>query len=279
MVSALRWLRYSNRPRPIWVDQLCINQFDNRERSAQILLMKRIYSQANVVHLLLGHSDADIDTSAAMKHLSLIIQQKGKIRERISDRDELENCLRCIVRLTRKPYWNRTWTMQEALQAKNSRLHWGTSSIPWNSNICYAIGLKLIMIEDRPFAGYPNSTILDSLYREARLSWNIVSFRSMHDKSNSELKHILGCDDSGDPREQNLMHVRRTRIFCGLVNQCRTLNVMDARDKVYGLLGLASAGFVDAIRLDYEANVSSVYASYTCAAIKHTKSLLLMRQS
>lgn len=41
----------------IWIDQICINQSDLKERNAQVMLMRRIYKQAQKVPIWLGGED------------------------------------------------------------------------------------------------------------------------------------------------------------------------------------------------------------------------------
>jgi hypothetical protein len=45
----------------IWVDAICINQDDEDEKMAQILLMKDIYSHAETVYIWLGLGSASTD--------------------------------------------------------------------------------------------------------------------------------------------------------------------------------------------------------------------------
>lgn len=54
LLMALRRLRYPSQSRMIWVDQICINQDDNVEKSQQIQLMGRIYRAATQVVIWLG---------------------------------------------------------------------------------------------------------------------------------------------------------------------------------------------------------------------------------
>ncbi|ATZ50325.1 hypothetical protein BCIN_05g06850 [Botrytis cinerea B05.10] len=62
---ALRQLRYRDRPRSIWIDQLCINQNDIEERAQQVNMMTEIYSNASAVNIWLG--DGDLSTEAGMR--------------------------------------------------------------------------------------------------------------------------------------------------------------------------------------------------------------------
>ena len=44
LYSALQRLRLTDKTRPLWVDQLCINQWDMEEKEQQVRLMRRIYT-------------------------------------------------------------------------------------------------------------------------------------------------------------------------------------------------------------------------------------------
>jgi len=52
--EALRHLQHKERPVKIWVDAICINQMNDREKSLQIQLMKSIYQNADSVIIWLG---------------------------------------------------------------------------------------------------------------------------------------------------------------------------------------------------------------------------------
>ncbi len=60
--SALRHLRYRDRPRTLWVDALCINQSDIGERNSQVRFMGTIYSNSRGVLAWLGpeYNDSDL---------------------------------------------------------------------------------------------------------------------------------------------------------------------------------------------------------------------------
>ena len=56
--NALRRLRYQHDDRLLWIDAICINQEDLIERSRQVRIMHRIFSQAVNVAVYLGEHDA-----------------------------------------------------------------------------------------------------------------------------------------------------------------------------------------------------------------------------
>jgi hypothetical protein len=54
LTNALRYLRYIDQPKRLWVDAVCINQKDNDECGKQVLRMASIYSLAEKVLVWLG---------------------------------------------------------------------------------------------------------------------------------------------------------------------------------------------------------------------------------
>lgn len=69
LAEALRCLRHKDVPRAMWIDAICINQFDDAEKSAQVAMMGDIYRNAADVLIFLGGEKDDSDL--VMKYLEL----------------------------------------------------------------------------------------------------------------------------------------------------------------------------------------------------------------
>lgn len=70
LYEALRHLRDKKEKRALWVDALCINQQDVKERSSQVLLMGRIYSAVRRVVIWLGtEQDGDLQLPMLSKRI------------------------------------------------------------------------------------------------------------------------------------------------------------------------------------------------------------------
>jgi hypothetical protein len=55
--TALRHIRHHEEDRIFWIDAICINQNDEKERSDQVQLMRQIFSSARTVVAWLGEGD------------------------------------------------------------------------------------------------------------------------------------------------------------------------------------------------------------------------------
>lgn len=78
LYSALRHLRHLDRSRTVWIDDLCIDQRDNSEKSHQVKQMSQIYSGASDVVVWLGaasdDSDLAFDASPGLRQLVGILR-------------------------------------------------------------------------------------------------------------------------------------------------------------------------------------------------------------
>lgn len=63
--SALKYLRKKLGKFTIWIDAICINQEDEKEKEIQIPLMGEVYSRSEFVYVWLGSGDADTQRAIA----------------------------------------------------------------------------------------------------------------------------------------------------------------------------------------------------------------------
>ncbi|KAK4221467.1 heterokaryon incompatibility protein-domain-containing protein [Podospora fimiseda] len=114
--AALRSLRLPTKERYIWVDALCINQFSILERSHQAQLMPVIYSTAQRVLIYLGDDEPELDM--ASKHLDLYQRDWANEWKYLSD-------------ILKRPYFFRSWIIQEIASARSALVTDGTSWRVW----------------------------------------------------------------------------------------------------------------------------------------------------
>ncbi|KAK3312553.1 heterokaryon incompatibility protein-domain-containing protein [Apodospora peruviana] len=265
--AALRRLRLPKKPRHLWIDAICINQNDVQERSQQVLLMQRIYGHAEQVIVWLGElTDSGI---LAMKELQGKVWSVGwhqwKIDRKfgkptlpwteqfttsrgIVNRDDLvgEHSNGEVYEVLDRPWWRRTWIIQEAVLARGVTIMCGAETVGWESVDTFFKQLP-VHVGDRIEAfGLPINTkdgFPETLYRiisDYRNKWR------------------------AEPDTVRLLDV---------LYRFRRLECTDARDKIYGFLGIVP-GVVDiGLVPDYSSSVADVYLSFARRLINKTGSL------
>ncbi|VUC26826.1 unnamed protein product [Clonostachys rosea] len=95
--------------RSLWIDALCINMEDTRERNDHVNMMSYIYSRATRVLAYLGPSHSAFSKAD--------LEEMNEGYHYFSE----ENCQLVFESI----YWTRRWTIQELIQAKEIRFHLG----------------------------------------------------------------------------------------------------------------------------------------------------------
>lgn len=122
---ALRYLQRPHASRLLWIDALCINQNDDAERSHQAQLMTQIYGTAGRVLVWLGEAENDMYRS--LKILNRGCQAVKALEDQsapsayISLRQEEKHLIKQLID---RPYFNRTWVLQETMVAKTALVMW-----------------------------------------------------------------------------------------------------------------------------------------------------------
>ncbi|KAF6818395.1 heterokaryon incompatibility protein [Colletotrichum musicola] len=94
VASLLRSLRHATDHRVLWIDAICINQANASERSAQVRLMRQIYSRARRVVIWLGVAAENGESDRALRFLQRMGTYKKKLEDdqktyRLHDSDEV----------------------------------------------------------------------------------------------------------------------------------------------------------------------------------------------
>ena len=219
LYSALLHLRYESRPRLLWIDQICINQFDVIERNSQLRNVGRIYKLAQNAIAWLG------DESPESTRLMKILRDNGWREPReygYSDRFCFLHVTDQINSLLRRPWFQRVWVRQEVALAQEISVHCGGFSVPMP-----ALKRSLAFIAH-------NQT-----------QWGL----ELMDEHSCAVASGL---DTGWARSG-------THGLLDLLNEHRIYEATDPYDKAYGLLGMANDNFVDMLDADYEKPVVEVF--------------------
>lgn len=119
-----------------WIDSLCINLEDSREREKQVQIMADIYKKARRAIIWLGQeSEKGSDCSDGINFLhylsTLQIAFDGDdvaMRNKLENPEFIDKCA-AVSNLLARPWWTRVWTLQEFVLPKEAKLYCGMASI------------------------------------------------------------------------------------------------------------------------------------------------------
>lgn len=301
--TALRRLRKRHHEHVIWADAICIDETNIKERSNQVSLMGQIYSGASEVLIWLGDTISEDDGSLNpspgsledgkdMEWLSKNIGQVvscsafpsherealaafGTIHLLASDEHWTSKPLfiadgegryhiarnymlawQATVKLLQLPWWSRVWVVQELVLAKKAILVLGSVSVPWElfSGFCHSYLRHL-----PPGACcHSSATWKMSSGLWADIVLMRLTFMSFHTSRT----------------EMTLSPTRSPpSTFLDLLWLLRHKEATDARDKVYGLLGLLHGQNRSILVPDYSLSTAETFSRCTEALIKSDNSL------
>lgn len=139
--AALRRLRLQSRNRRLWIDAICINQQDISEKSHQVRLMSRIYSNASQVLAYLGIEPSQV----TMRHRQLIEYIKDQSYAALDNPGTKETLLTFL----RTPYFDRVWVLQEIGLSRlvtfiigRHEIRWTGAAISKTLDLCFTLGIQ-----------------------------------------------------------------------------------------------------------------------------------------
>lgn len=243
LYTALDRLRFSDRPRTLWADAVCIDQVHNSaEKGSQILLMTNIYSLAQRVLVWLG------DDTAGLAGIETVISRGLELLpEETLDPEEMQKRIKGLpmyresnitwdpfIRLVSKSWFQRKWVVQEVALSRNAVLICGPIQLRWND--VSSLALRIMSYD-------LSATLPDTDYDINTQPWQFYN-----------ISMILAATIYR-PQITLLDAIKATKKFF-----CK-----DPRDHIYGLLGLIAnkQGSVRDIVPAYDAPVEEVYRRLT----------------
>jgi len=117
-------------PRYIWIDAICIDQGDRREKNEQVEMMGKIYQQAAHVFACVGRDETDFAYLAAECDAG----QEWLRMSRPSDHAEtFMRFHEAAVKLSYNVYWSRVWIVQELALSSSVWVLCGDHRVPFST--------------------------------------------------------------------------------------------------------------------------------------------------
>ena len=239
---ALRRLRLTDKPRALWIDQICINQDSYDELSAQVSIMRLIYSNAAMVIAWLG--TADLEAANSVKGLLTAFTDLRQYysfgQNHFPDDGHLAK-MNLPLRNSRAwkdlnlmlgaSYFSRVWIIQELAVSPKFQLLWGDIAIS----------------EDEYESLKDKVMFLCMTEGDGRKGCPVIIWKSVP-------LNFLGKDKWHD------------RDLLELVQWASESEATVRQDKIYALIGLAGQRHYN-LEPDYSKSESEVFADFATRVI------------
>ncbi|KAN0117738.1 HET domain containing protein [Hyaloscypha variabilis] len=233
--DALRYLRYRETARIIWIDALCIDQANVLERNEQVRRMGDIYRMAWRVVAWIGPGFADCHVAFnALKWLgnqievevnrkSMFLRPGYTAAYVIHPGEPLpfdQDTVHAIKRFTTQPWWDRLWVLQEIqLGIDHAIVKCGEHELDVGRLRC---ALFCILTKET----------------EVSIPRGLAARTKMLDRM------LRGCQGI---------------LFGDLLWESHSREVSDKRDTIYGILSLAPSKVAMGLKVDYSKSEAEVY--------------------
>jgi ankyrin repeat protein len=240
LYTALQHLRFEDQDRILWIDAICIDQDNVREKRHQVQQMSLIYKEAEQVVIWLGQgnqeSDLVMDFMKRLQENNVNVGgdwrplAKHQARLQLIDKHQNANLCQGIGSILERPWFWRIWILQEIANARAAIVLCGSKSV---SARIFAQFPSLIGLQPHPHC-QAVLDIMPGLSREE--SW------------------------WGQKRDLHTLLVKFHKS-----------EATDKRDVIYALLGISSDAYRSNILFpDYEKELQQVIRDTTLFLLSHT---------
>jgi len=230
-------------PRYLWIDQICINQNDTKERSNQVKLMHLIYGGAENVPVWLGEAPKDMDLALelmpsiqnALSNVDKAILVTQAIFESHGLPAVSSPVWSTIATIFRSTWFERLWTVQEVVLGRNLKFQMGVYLLDWDllSSLASCLSKANLSFHMRGEVAIPKDRV------------------------------------DGFIAIQQINRLRQTKTQFGSISRISLLNVARTRectqavDRIYALAGLLTKDFQEhCLPVDYESSIQAVFVNY-----------------
>ena len=243
--EALRRYRDEDETITLWVDAVCIDQTNIQERAQQVVLMRSIYSESKRVLIWLGlESPSDRSAFEFITRVINCFYESTPDRDALSDKiipilnNEYQDA---VTELFAKSWFSRVWTFQEIICAAEAALTSGSLVIEFEDVQSFCI------------------------------IWVVVKLVPWL-KSNASQRALSQVASLHATRD-HLSEQSAVNSLFQIVKRTRTRLATDPKDKIYGLVALASDINPLPFTPTYKTTVNHLFEEFAAHVIRQNENL------
>ena len=275
--------------RYIWIDALCINQSDLRERASQVAMMDEIYSRCIKVIVWLGELDPDEAGDFYLLHVHVLpelvkyIQKHGPNSIKTGDWTLERLKERLGIRMFVEPqvweiyggifhnfrWFHRAWVVQEIALAPEPQFMFAHLQLPWSGMLLMANFLGVSGLADDLFG--PSNNLKSDFMRPGYVLelYNALRESVIAVRQPGGLEARAAMLDMSDPSRVSW------DLFRTCISTMRNVQSKDPRDRIFAALGLLHLDKRNAgvIVPDYYSSTQDVFITATAILLKELPGL------
>lgn len=242
----------------LWIDAICIDQENTKERTRQVSIMANIYREASNLIIWLGYGTDKSEDFEAMEALELVqpvqhwlISKDQNIPEQLRASGKGGLCMprfqAAIAKLCQRRYFQRRWVMQEIHNSKPdcTVLAWGAFRMTPFKFISFVTGMGYLVSKES----------IDG-------NWNGAGGEQEYNEESARIREViqvLHLQQSYQPSAR----LRGSQRMLDCLFKFQDTACADDRDLIYSLLSFGSAHF--SLAADYSMPSSDVYIAFARA--------------
>lgn len=267
--------------RRLWIDALCIDQFDNRERARQVALMRGIFANADSTIAWLGCESQD-DAGLA-HHLIFARDQSRNFSGSIPKSDSSLKARELLTKLFERRWFQRRWVIQEVAASRKYQI---TIQLGGYSMHFYDLQHYVRREFSSPLDGGKRqiqaiSTVLMEQDEVTPIGQTVCdAFKSYHGGEDSPTDrafvwryfHADAVLLTDSKRVQTKSAVETVKVL----DKFHSHECQDDRDRIAALSGLNGSMM---FTVDYEATVEDNYVAFASTVARNGGGFQLMRSA
>ena len=249
---------------PLWIDAISINQADTTEKTAQVKMMREIYYSATQTILYIG--EADDEARRAFRTIEILYMMKDWPDEKIpfnlrevanlqspddtpkqpQPQDYSESPWRPFINLFNRPWFTRTWIVQEIVLSPCGLLACGPDLLlPWDVLVTACQVIRRSKIAE-----------LDNQRPKISLALWMEPLRQFWKASRSRPLSSISANANEMASQRHILTV---------LKHVRNYDATDFRDKIFALHGFTTNGARLGLEVDYSVSLTELYTRVAMA--------------